>query len=247
MRPEADAPSLDLVWSEIDEQRTRTVAMLEQLTDDQWDQPSLCEGWTVRHVAAHLTLQRQHLGDVVRLVASHPSLVRAVTLNRVIHRSALLQAALPTDEIIARIRAGIGSRRHNAFVTPRETLIDSLVHAQDIALPLGIDLVMRPTGAVIAADRIWATRHSWLGSVNRHLPIDGHRLVATDADWSAGTGAEIAGPVSALVLLLTGRAVALDRLHGPGAAAVRDRLSPPAGSRRRRAGAGRRDLRGRTG
>ena len=26
---------------------------------EQWDHPSLCQGWTVRHVAAHLTLQQQ--------------------------------------------------------------------------------------------------------------------------------------------------------------------------------------------
>ncbi len=232
MRSDAEAPSPDLIWSEIDAQRTRTVAMLEQLTDDQWDHPSLCEGWTVRQVAAHLTLQRQHLGDVARLVAAHPSLLRAVTLNRVIHRSALLQAALPTDEIIARIRAGIGSRRHNSFVTPREALTDSLVHAQDIAVPLGIDLEMRPVGALIAADRVWATRHTWLGTVNRQLPIDDHRLVATDVNWSVGAGPEIAGPVAALVLLLTGRPAALERLHGPGADALRARLSPSAGSRR---------------
>lgn len=246
MRSDAGAPSLDLIWSEIDAQRTQTVAMLERLTTEQWDHPSLCEGWTVRHVAAHLALQLPHLGDVVRLVATHPSLLGAVTLNRVIHRSALLEAARPTDEIIARIRAGIGSRRHNVFVTPRETLTDNLVHAQDIALPLGIDLEMRTAAALVAADRIWATRGTWLGTVNRRLPLDGHRLVATDASWSAGSGPEIAGPVSALVLLLTGRPAALDRLQGPGAEALRGRLSPPAGSRRRRGAGGRRGRRGRT-
>ena len=233
MRSDAAAPSLDLIWSEIDEQRTRTVAMLERLTDEQWDHPSLCEGWTVRHVAAHLTLQRQHLGDVARLVAAHPSLLAAATLNRVIHRSAVLEAATSsTDEIIGRIRAGIGSRRHNSFVTPRETLTDSLVHAQDIAVPLGIDLEMRTAAALVAADRIWATRGTWLGSVNRRLPLDGPRLVATDASWSAGSGPEVTGPLSALVLLLTGRPAALDRLHGPGAEALRASLSPSAGSRR---------------
>jgi uncharacterized protein (TIGR03083 family) len=226
MRPVNETPDLDLIWSEIDEQRRRTVAMLESLTPRQWDHPSLCDGWTVRHVAAHLTLQRQHVGDVLRVLVEHPRLLRGLGLNRMIHDSAVLQAALPTDEIIARIRAGIGSRRHNSFVTPRETLTDSLVHAQDIAVPLGIGLETRPVAAVIAADRIWATRDTWLGTVNRRLPIDGYRLVATDADWSVGAGPEVTGPIMALLLLLTGRPVALADLDGDGAAQLKMQTQP---------------------
>lgn len=226
MRSDAEPADLDLIWSEIDDQRLRTVAMLEGLTDEQWEHPSLCEGWTVRHVAAHLTLQRQHAGDVLRLLVEHPRLLGSLGLNRMIHDSAVLQSALPTDEIIARIRAGIGSRRHNSFVTPRETLTDSLVHAQDIAIPLGIELEMRPVAAAVAAERIWAIRRTWLGRVNRELPIDGYRLVAADADWSAGRGPEITGPIAALVLLLTGRPVALARLEGDGAAQLRMQTLP---------------------
>jgi uncharacterized protein (TIGR03083 family) len=226
MRPVNETPDLDLIWSEIDEQRRRTVAMLESLTPRQWDHPSLCDGWTVRHVAAHLTLQRQHVGDVLHVLVEHPRLLRSLGLNRMIHDSAVLQAALPTDEIIARIRAGIGSRRHNSFVTPRETLTDSLVHAQDIAVPLGIGLETRPVAAVIAADRIWATRDTWLGTVNRRLPIDGYRLVATDADWSVGAGPEVTGPIMALLLLLTGRPVALADLDGDGAAQLKMQTQP---------------------
>jgi uncharacterized protein (TIGR03083 family) len=215
---------LDEIWAAIDHQRVSTVALLEGLTDEQWDHPSLCEGWTVRHVAAHLTLQRQHLSDIARLLVEHPRLLRSVGLNRMIHDSAQLRAALPTDEIIARIRAGIGSRRHNSFVTPRETLTDSLVHAQDMALPLGVELEMDVRGALISLDRTWAIRRTWLGTVNRQLPIDGYRLVATDADWTAGSGPQVTGPVSALLLLLTGRPVALDRLEGDGAAQLKMHL-----------------------
>ena len=217
---------LDEIWAAIDDQRVRTVAMLEGLTDEQWEHPSLCEGWTVRHVAAHLTLQRQHGSDVVRLLVEHPRLLRSIGLNRMIHDSAVLRAALPTDEIIARIRAGIGSRRHNSFVTPREALTDSLVHGQDMAIPLGIDLEMQTGGALIALDRTWAIRRTWLGRVNRQLPIDGYRLVATDADWTAGSGPQITGPVAALLLLVTGRRVALARLEGDGAAQLAMQTQP---------------------
>lgn len=215
----------DAVWDGIDEQLARTVAMLESLSPDQWDRPSLCPGWTVRHVAAHLTLQEQSFGDVLGFVARHPRMVRNLTLNATIHESAVIQAAaLTTDEIIRRIRAGIGSRRHNAFVTPLEKLTDVLVHSQDMAVPLGIDLAMRPGASALAGTRRWDTRHTWLASVNRHLPLDGVSLVATDADWRRGEGPEACGPMGAILLLLTGRPAALERLSGEGAESLRARL-----------------------
>jgi uncharacterized protein (TIGR03083 family) len=220
----AATPDLDVIWSEVDDQRRRTAAMLEALTEEQWDHPSLCDGWTVRHVAAHLTLQRQNLPDILRVLTAHPSLLGALSLNRMIDRTARLQAALPTDEIIAGIRAGIGSRRRNSFIAPAGSLSDTLVHAQDIAQPLGIDLEMRPRAAAIAVDHIWSTRHGWTGSVFRQLPLDGYRLVATDTDWSAGSGPVVAGPASALLLLVTGRRIALNRLEGDGAAQLKMHL-----------------------
>ena len=46
--------------------------------------------------------------------------------------------------------------------------------------------------------------------------VRGVRLVATDADWAVGDGAAVEGPIQALVMVLTGRTAALDRLEGPG-------------------------------
>ena len=82
----------DAVWTGIDDQRSRTADLLEQLTTEQWDHPSLCQGWTVRHVAAHLTLQQQRLRDALAFVAHHPRMLRSVTLNASIHDSAVIQA-----------------------------------------------------------------------------------------------------------------------------------------------------------
>ena len=214
----------DAVWGAIDDQRTRTVDLLEGLSSEQWDHPSLCEGWTVRHVAAHLTLQQQAIRDAVAFIAHHPRMLRSVTLNATIHDSAVLQAQLlSSQEVIARIRAMIGSRRHNAFVTPLETLTDILVHGQDIALPLGLDLTIHPAAGELAATRRWDTRGTWLAMVNRRLPLDGYRLTATDITWTRGQGPEVVGPIGALLLLLTGRDAALDQLTGAGADDLRSR------------------------
>ena len=216
----------DALWAAIDDQRRRTADLLAALTPAQWEHPSLCEGWTVRNVGAHLTLQQQRIRDVATFVARNPRLLRSVSLNRTIHDSAVIQSRLPTEEIVGRIRAMIGSRRHNSFVTHLETLTDIIVHGQDIAVPLAADLEMLTPATAVAASRVWGTRGSWLSSVFRRLPLDGYRLSATDTDWTRGDGPEVRGPIGALLLLMTGRAVALDRLEGPGAERLREQVAP---------------------
>ena len=52
----------DQVWEAIDGQRMRVAGLLDGLPSGEWQQPSLCAGWTVRDVAAHLTLQEIGLG-----------------------------------------------------------------------------------------------------------------------------------------------------------------------------------------
>ena len=202
----------DELWTAIDTQRLRTIDLLDGLAPGEWDRPSLCDGWTVREVAAHLTLQQMTLGRALLAALRHPG-----GLNHVINASARDRATLPTDRIIAEIRGMIGSRRHNVGVTPLETLIDIVVHGQDMAIPLGRPLEVAPGVAATAAARVWASRNDRRKSgVFRRLPYDGHRLVATDTDWSAGEGPEIRGPALALLLLLTGRPAMLDQLTGHG-------------------------------
>jgi hypothetical protein len=103
-----------------------------------------------------------------------------------------------------------------------------------MALPLGLDLEMRPAPCALAASRRWDMRRSWMAWVNRRLPLDGHRFRATDADWERGQGSEVAGPIGAILLLLTGRPAALSRLSGEGAETLRAQLDsgssgPPRG------------------
>ena len=74
------------VWTVIDVQRGRTADLLEQLSDEEWRQPSLCQGWTVRDVAAHLTLQQIGLRAGMVLAITHPRGLGNV--NRMINISA---------------------------------------------------------------------------------------------------------------------------------------------------------------
>ncbi|MGI8612697.1 MAG: hypothetical protein ACR2KL_01910 [Nocardioidaceae bacterium] len=54
--------------------------------------------------------------------------------------------------------------------------------------------------------------------------LEGVSLVATDQEWSWGAGQEITGPSEALAMAVSGRAVALNDLGGPGVDLLRPRL-----------------------
>ena len=208
-------------WASIDEQRRALVRLLESLSAEEWNQPSLCGGWTVRQVAAHLALQNTPWSAMPRAMVNA---VRYGGTNGVIHAMACRHAALPVEIIIAEIRDRIGVHRPLPTVTFRETAIDYLVHGHDIALPLGRVITISPELAILAADRVWSTPRMF----HAHKKLSGYRLIADDASWSAGQGQEVRGPIGALLLLLTGRPAALPQLSGPGSASLRQSLAPSA-------------------
>ena len=198
----------DVVWRVIDDERSRLADLLEELSDSEWRTPSLCREWTVREVAAHLTLA--HTGPL----SAAGSLIRAGGgFNRMIRDTAIRQARLPVQEYPRRLRSMVGSRRTAPFITELEPLVDVLCHAQDIARPIGRPYPMPADAAVAAAEHIW--RRSFPFRAQRMLR--GYELVATDAPWRAGVGVRVEGPISALLLLVSGRPAALADLDGPGA------------------------------
>jgi uncharacterized protein (TIGR03083 family) len=215
----------DQVWQAIDAQRLSLADLLDQLSDDEWQRPSLCAGWTVRDVTAHLTLQQVGLGAALRMLGT---LARARgDIDRFTHDAACQRAArLPTGQMIAEIRGMVGSQRHNLGVTYRETLIDILVHGQDIAISLGRRHDMPPQAAASAADRLLSMR--WPPPLPSARKVAGFRLTATDTPWSAGQGPQIHAPMSAILLVIAGRPAALPHLSGDGAADLTARLSVPA-------------------
>ena len=207
----------DDVWRAIAAQRMSLTDMLEHLSDEEWRQPSLCAGWTVRDVVAHLTFAQ------ISIPAAVVEMTRARgNLNRMIHDSACRRAARPIPRIIADIRGMVGSQRHAPGVTYRETLIDILVHGQDIAVPLGRRLAMRPDAAAVAATRVLSMGSPFYAK----RKMQRFRLTATDIAWSVGDGMEVRGPMDALLLVLTGRLVAVKRLSGDGAAELAAQLTP---------------------
>jgi uncharacterized protein (TIGR03083 family) len=208
-------------WQVITEQRLSLAALLEGLSDTEWEQPSLCVGWRVRDVAAHVAMAPQvpglgsMLADGIRARGS---------FHRLNHDVAVRHAARPTSDIVAELRTYADSRRLPVVTNYRNIGFDVLVHTQDIAIPLGRDHPMPVDAAQAGAQRVWTM--GWPFWARRRLR--GLRLVATDADWVAGVGAELRGPIGMLLLLLTGRtATALPHLSGPGARTITDRFVMP--------------------
>lgn len=191
-----------IAWRYVDAQRAELADLIEWLDGRDpalWETPSLCAGWTVRNVAAHLT--HSTLGMPRMLVEAARSGFR---FNAVVDRMAVADARSP-HLIAENLRAVVGSRRHPPGTTVMEPLIDALVHAQDICVPLGIDRVMPVDAAVAAAERVWHMGFPF----HARKRLAGVRLVATDADFAEGQGREIAAPVQELLMTLTGRSARL--------------------------------------
>jgi uncharacterized protein (TIGR03083 family) len=204
--------SHDEVWQAIDDERASLAGLLDSLSEQEWETLSLCAGWRVRDVAAHLTLAQMGLLPAVVAAARARG-----NFNRMIHDTAVRQARLPVREYAPRLRAMAGSRRKAPGVSHLEPLIDVLVHGQDIAIPLGRTRPVPTEAAMAAADRVWPDLFPW--RAGRRL--GGLRFRATDCSWTAGEGVLVEGPIAAILLLLTGRDAALAQLSGPGAARVR--------------------------
>lgn len=208
---------VDAIWQEIDRQREELADLMAGFTETDWETPSLCPGWRVREVGAHLTLaQMSPLAAVGNLARAGGS------FNKMIRDTAVRQGRLPVERYPALLRAMKGSRRKAPGVTPVEPLTDTLVHASDMLVPLGRPRAVPLEAAAVSATRCWDMGFPF-GAQRR---LAGLLLVADDHDWSIGSGQVVEGSMQDLLLLVTGRYVVLPHLGGPGADVLRARVSP---------------------
>jgi uncharacterized protein (TIGR03083 family) len=95
-----------------------------------------------------------------------------------------------------------------------------LVHAEDIRRPLRISHTY-PAEALTRMIAFYRGSNLLIGGKKRAA---GLTLRATDADWTAGSGPEVAGPALSLMMAIVGRQVALDELSGEGVATLKQRF-----------------------
>ena len=201
----------------VSEERLRLADLVDDLTDAQWATPSLCSAWTLRHVVAHLTTTTrtsvpQVVGRALRARGSFDRMEEQV--------AARLVARHRPSELVALLRESAGSDRRTPFSAPMDPLMDLVVHAQDVARPLGLPYASPPD--VVAASLAFVAVNTFLGAPRR---LAGVRLVSSDTGWTLGDGADLAGPDVDLLLVASGRAAGLAALTGPGVDVVAERLS----------------------
>lgn len=204
------------IWAAVEVERNGLADLLGTVSGTDWERPSLCAGWRVRDVAAHLALTT-NMSTARTLV----EFARARgSFNRMVHDTAVRHAEHPIPEIIEQIRDSAVSRRLAPTTKPLDPLFDALVHGQDIAVPLGVHRAMPVEAASAAATHIWERGFPF----HPQRRLRGLRLLATDTDWAVGEGDVVEGPVQALLLLMSGRPAALPSLTGTGTATLTSRM-----------------------
>ncbi|NEA31425.1 maleylpyruvate isomerase family mycothiol-dependent enzyme [Streptomyces sp. SID13031] len=198
----------------VEAERLSFAELLEDLSDDEWAADSLCAGWTVLDVAAHLTLSTR----MTRGMSVWGAIKARGSFDRMVAELARRRATqYSRSELTGQIRATAGSDRRAPGAGPLDPLLDVLVHGQDIARPLGRARAMPMEPAIAALEHVRTS--AFYGARKR---LRGLKLVATDAAWSGGDGTgELHAPLSDLILLATGRPAALPNASGPGAARLR--------------------------
>ncbi|MGV0835848.1 maleylpyruvate isomerase family mycothiol-dependent enzyme [Mycolicibacterium thermoresistibile] len=185
----------DTIWRHIDEQRVSLAALLDGIEAERWATPSLCEGWTIREVAVHITHSQMSLPTaIVALVSS------GFRFNAMIYRMALRDKRTPA-ELTAALRGMPGSRKHPPGTSELDPLADVLLHGQDIAVPLGIARPMPTDAAVAAAQRVWSMGFPF----HARRRLRGVELVATDAQFRVGNGRVVEAPIRDILMALAGR------------------------------------------
>ncbi|MFB7677884.1 maleylpyruvate isomerase family mycothiol-dependent enzyme [Kitasatospora purpeofusca] len=188
-------------------ERRELATVFDGLSATQWDEASLCSGWRVREVAAHLSFGFRY--SIPRVAVE---LVKARgSLNRMTDRCAREDAAeFSTEELASFLR----DNANHPWKPPVGGIVAALghdvVHGLDVTVPLGIGRVVPEDRLRILLDAVDPKSFAFFGA-----RLDGVRLRAEDLDWSFGSGSPVSGAAQDLLLLTFGRKLPAGRLRGP--------------------------------
>jgi uncharacterized protein (TIGR03083 family) len=185
------------------DERADFVAFLRTLTADEWLAPTLCAGWRVKDIVAHLTYDasptHRYLLDVARAGFS-PNRINARVIKRWSNRD--------PAQLLQWFERSVG-RGMFATVVPSLALADVLIHHQDIRRPFN-----RPRS--IAPERVLHVLDHPDPLASSRRRTRGLRFIATDVAWTRGDGPEVRGTGEAIIMAVAGRSAALGDLTGDG-------------------------------
>lgn len=178
-------------------ERAEQAELLAALSDEQWDAPSLCAGWTVKHVIAHTTLpyHSKRTRVVLETIKSGGRFNHAS--DRMARRDA---SALSAADLVEILRANA----ENPWTPPgggaAGALSHDVIHGLDITVALGIDRRVPHDRLKVVLDGTTSRTVRYFGA-----ELDGVRLEAEDLDWAFGQGRVVRGLAQDLLLLVCGR------------------------------------------
>ena len=121
------------VWPLVHAERAAMIDDLARLDTAQWEQPSLCAGWTVHDVVAHLV----HVARSTRLGFAADMLRAGFDFDRQNTRGIERARGATPQETLQRLREA--ATRTSTPIAPLNTrLVEEVVHGEDIRRPLGI-------------------------------------------------------------------------------------------------------------
>lgn len=182
--------------NETQAERERLATLFGDLSPEQWDTLSLCEGWRVREVMAHITMpfRTKPLGAIAGTIRS------GFSFSKYADRDARSTAhEMSGADLVRLLRRNIG----NPWQPGRGgagALSHDVIHGLDATEPLG--LPAPPAGRVALVLASTGPRQLRYFRVDLH----GQRLTATDADISIGDGPNVVPmTVKDILLVVTGR------------------------------------------
>ena len=191
-------------------ERTEMSEVLAGLRPEQWDAPTLCEGWRVREVVAHTTLPfRTPMWRVVL------DLVRARgDVNRMSDRRARRDAAeIPAERLLDQLRQNVAHPWTPPGGGVAGALSHDVIHGLDITVALGLGRVVPPERLSLLLAGMRPRNVAFFGT-----DLSGVRLEATDLDWAYGAGEPLRGRAQDLLMVICGRRLPAGHLEGPAAA-----------------------------
>src|SRR5215475_11486091 len=120
---------------ETQSERERLAALLRDLSPQQWDTPSLCEGWRVREVVAHITMpfRTRPLGVMAGMIRA------GFSFNKYADRDARSAAHDKSGaELADLLRRNIGNPWRLPGGGATGALSHDVIHGLDATEPLGL-------------------------------------------------------------------------------------------------------------
>src|SRR5215471_4993779 len=201
--PTTDHHRANSLWPLVHAERAALAEDLAYLDAAQWTHPSLCDGWVIEDVVAHLTAAAS-IGPMRWFVS-----VLGARFDFDLHNARRLvehRGATPA-ETLERFRRIVTSTTSPLGPTSA-WLGEVVVHAQDIRRPLG--MARTPAVETLAeVARFYASRNF---AVPSRTTVAGLRLEATDSPFATGSGPLVVGTTLALTMAMAGRAAYCDDL-----------------------------------